>query len=105
MTAPPTQFVTTPDGYNIAYAVSGSGTPFLLTPAAYNHIQLAWERPSRREWLEGLSQRFRLVQLDFRGQGMSTRGLPASFTIADYVTDVETLVDHLQLDQFVLFGT
>jgi pimeloyl-ACP methyl ester carboxylesterase/DNA-binding CsgD family transcriptional regulator len=105
MGAPPAQYVTTPDGYNIAYAVTGSGTPLLLTPPGFNHIQHAWNSPARREWLEGLSQRFQLVQFDFRGQGLSTRGLPESFTIADYETDIETLVDHLQLDQFVLLGT
>lgn len=105
MQAPLAQYVTTPDGYNIAYSVTGDGTPLILTPAAFNHIQLVWKSPSRREWLEGLSQRFRLVQFDFRGQGMSTRGLPASFTIADYETDIETLVNHLELDQFVLLGT
>jgi pimeloyl-ACP methyl ester carboxylesterase len=102
---PQVQYVTTSDGYSIAYAVSGSGTPLLLTPPAFHHIQFAWELPSRREWLEGLAKRFRLVQFDYRGQGMSTRGLPASFTIADYETDLETLVDHLQLEQFVLVGT
>ena len=105
MTAPQAQYVTTPDGYNIAYAVSGSGTPFVLTPPGLHHIQRAWESPSRRKWFEGLSQRFQLVQFDFRGQGMSSRGLPASFTVADYETDLETLVDHLRLERFVLFGT
>jgi pimeloyl-ACP methyl ester carboxylesterase len=105
MGAPPARYVTTPDGYNIAYAVSGSGTPLLLTPPAFHNLQLAWELPSRREWLEGLSRRFRLVQFDHRGQGMSTRGLPESFTIADYETDIETLANHLQLERFVLVGT
>ena len=105
MSAPAAQYVTTPDGFKIAYAVSGSGTPLVLTPPGYNHVQMAWESPSRREWLEGLSQRFRLIQFDFRGQGMSSRGLPPDFTIADYETDIETVVDHLQLDRFLLYGT
>lgn len=105
MTAPPAQYVTTPDGYNIAYAVSGTGSPLVLAPTGYGHIQMAWDSPYIRPWLEGLSQRFRLVQFDFRGQGMSTRGLPPSFTIADYETDIEALVDNLELEEFVLLGT
>ena len=105
MGAPPVSYVTTSDGFNIAYAVAGSGTPLVLTPPAFHHIQLAWDLPSRKEWLEGLARRFRLVQFDYRGQGMSTRGLPSDFTIADYEKDLETLVDHLRLKQFVLVGT
>ena len=99
------KFVTTPDGYNIAYAISGSGTPLVFAPPAFSHIQMVWESPRTREWLEGLAARFQLVQFDFRGQGMSTRGLPAEFTIADYETDLETIVDHLELEPFVLLGT
>ena len=105
MNALQVQYARTPDGFSIAYAVRGEGTPLVLTPPALNHIQLVWDWPSHRTWLEGLSERFRLIQFDPRGQGMSTRGLPKDFSPEDYETDLETLVEHLGLDRFVLVGT
>jgi len=102
MTAPAAQYVTTPDGYDLAYAASGSGLPLILAPPALNHIQLVWDWPSQKAWLEGLAQRFRLVQFDPRGQGMSGRGLAADFSILDYETDLETLIEHLGFERVVL---
>jgi pimeloyl-ACP methyl ester carboxylesterase/DNA-binding CsgD family transcriptional regulator len=105
MKVPQVQYATTPDGYSLAYAVSGKGLPLILTPPALNHIQLVWEWPSHRRWLEGLAQRFRLIQFDPRGQGMSTRGLPQDFTLEDYERDLETLVEQLGLSRFAIIGT
>jgi len=76
MDAPPVHYATTIDGFSIAYAVSGQGRPFMLLPGAFEHVQLAWQYPKLRPWLEGLVERYQLIQLDERGAGMSTRGLP-----------------------------
>jgi len=103
MDAPPVQYVTTSDGYNIAYAVSGEGRPFVLMPQAFSHIQLFWTQDHYvRPWLEGLAARFRFIQYDGRGQGMSTRGLPANFTVADCRQDLVAVVESLRLHEFIL---
>jgi DNA-binding CsgD family transcriptional regulator len=104
MDAPPVQYVTTSDGYSIAYAVSGSGTPFVFLPGTYEHVQLAWQYPVLHRWLELLSERFQLIQLDERGTGMSTRGLSESHTFDDYLLDIEAVVDRLNLAKFILYG-
>jgi DNA-binding NarL/FixJ family response regulator len=105
MDAPPVQYVTTSDGYSIAYALRGEGEPFVLMPPPFSHIQLYWtEHTWVRPWLEGLSARFRLIQYDGRGQGMSQRGLASSHTLADNLRDLEAVVDRLSLDQFVLMA-
>ena len=76
MEAPPVQYVTTSDGYSIAYCVSGEGPPLVFLPLGLNHIQLAWKQDGRiSDWLQELASRFRLVQYDSRGEGMSQRGL------------------------------
>lgn len=75
MDAPPVQYVTTSDGVSIAYAVSGSGPTLVILPGAFEHVQLAWQYPPLQPWLEGLAQRFQVIQIDERGAGMSTRGL------------------------------
>jgi pimeloyl-ACP methyl ester carboxylesterase/DNA-binding CsgD family transcriptional regulator len=104
MGAPPVQYVRTSDGYDIAYAATGEGRTFLVGLTTLSHVQLGWEYPVLRDWLRCLGERFRLVQFDPRGTGMSTRGLPDDVSIQDYVRDVEAVVDRLDLDQFLYYG-
>ena len=104
MTAPPVQYVTTTDGVDIAYTVTGLGPPFVFMPWPFNNVALFWDTDVGRPLLESLAQRFRLVQYDSRGQGMSTRGLPDGHALQDYVLDLEAVVDRLQLGSFVLYG-
>jgi pimeloyl-ACP methyl ester carboxylesterase/DNA-binding CsgD family transcriptional regulator len=108
MNAPPVQYVTTGDGYSIAYAVSGSGKPVAFLPLSYSHIQLNWSHslfvPSRRLILEALAGRFSVVQFDSRGQGMSSRGVRDDFAMEDYVRDLETVLDRLALERAIILG-
>jgi DNA-binding CsgD family transcriptional regulator/pimeloyl-ACP methyl ester carboxylesterase len=106
MDAPPVQYVTTGDGYSIAYSVTGQGQPLVLMPAfPFNHIQLYWTEDTwYQAWLRGLASRFRLVQYDSRGQGMSTRGIPEDLSFRDLGSDLEAVVNRLQLDSFVLMA-
>jgi pimeloyl-ACP methyl ester carboxylesterase/DNA-binding CsgD family transcriptional regulator len=104
MDAPPVQYVRTSDGYSIAYTVSGSGRPVVFLPVPFNHVQYDWESPAAGPWLTALSERFMLVRYDSRGQGLSTRGLRDELSLADYERDLETVVDNLRLDRFVLLA-
>ncbi len=104
MEPPPVQYVTTSDGYDIAYTVCGEGRPFVFMPGQGNHVQLSWNTPIHSEWLEGLRDRFQLIHYDSRGHGLSTRGLPDTFALSDLLRDLETVVDHLGLEHFVLAG-
>jgi len=105
MLIPAAHYVTTSDGYNIAYTVSGSGRPLIFLPLTFSHVQLFWSLQSNlRDWLGGLSTRFQLVQYDGRGQGMSTRGLPANHSVADELLDLDTVAERLALDRFVIMA-
>ena len=106
MQAPPVRYVTTPDGYDIAYTICGEGPSFVCAPLGiFNHVQLNWERAqSVGPWLGELASRFRLVHFDGRGQGLSTRGLGGLRSMADYCRDLEAVVEALELDRFVLYG-
>jgi hypothetical protein len=80
MNPPPVQYVTTSDGYSIAYAVSGTGSPLVVAPAIWNHVQNSWlpESPfGRTPTLHTWAKRFQVIAYDSRGQGMSQRGLAA----------------------------
>jgi DNA-binding CsgD family transcriptional regulator len=105
MDAPPVHYVTTSDGYSIAYAVSGKGRPFVILPGSFEHVQLAWQYPQLQPWLEGLAARFQLIQLDERGCGMSTRGLTDDHAVEHYQRDIEAVIDHLNPAPFVLLAS
>ena len=106
MNAPPVQYVTTSDGYNLAYAVYGDGEPLVLVPNTFSHINAYWTQQTIwRAWFEGLAERFRVLQYDGRGQGMSTRGLPPTFSMADDELDLQTVVEHLHLAPFLLLAS
>jgi pimeloyl-ACP methyl ester carboxylesterase/DNA-binding CsgD family transcriptional regulator len=100
MDAPPVQYVTTSDGYRIAYCVSGEGRPLVLIQGDYFNSQQTWR--FYPHWMEGLAQRFRLIQYDPRGHGMSTRSLPND--LDDYLRDLEAVADKLGLQRFSLWG-
>jgi DNA-binding CsgD family transcriptional regulator/pimeloyl-ACP methyl ester carboxylesterase len=102
MDAPPVRYTTTTDGYDIAYMVSGQGRPLVLMPASQNHIGHYWQSSAMRPGFEELAARFRLIQYDCRGQGLSSRGLRAGLTPQDWVSDLVAIVDQEGLEHFVL---
>src|SRR5688572_14634106 len=104
MDSVPVQFVTTSDEYNIAYAVAGQGLPLVRVPSMFSHFSLQWSRGVLEREFRAYSDHFQLVLVDHRGQGSSTRGLPETTSLDDYVGDLELLVDRLDLERFVLLG-
>lgn len=104
MESPPTQYLTTRDGFDLAYTVTGEGRVLVQMPFPYNHLHNMWQSPRNRRLYDALAQRFRLVRYDSRGHGMSNRGLPEDHSIQDYVSDLEAIVDGLDLQRFVLFA-
>jgi hypothetical protein len=90
--APALQYVTTPDGIDLAYAVAGEGDTVVQMPFHFNHVLMRWNGPI---WFRGLAEHYRVVQYDTRGQGLSMRG-PVQPTVADYGIDLETIIDTAQ---------
>jgi pimeloyl-ACP methyl ester carboxylesterase len=105
MEPPSIRYATTSDGYRIAYCVSGAGLPLVLMPQPHSHLRHLWHTKYQRSFFEALAQRYLLVQYDGRGQGLSDRGLSDDFAIADYLLDLQAVIDALGLDRFLLFGT
>jgi pimeloyl-ACP methyl ester carboxylesterase/DNA-binding CsgD family transcriptional regulator len=105
METPPIRFVTTRDGYRIAYIDAGTGQPFVFMPHPFSDVEAMWSEPSIvQPWLHGLKERFRLIAFDARGQGASTRGLPSNVTMDDFDRDLIDLVDTLNLHRFILMA-
>jgi pimeloyl-ACP methyl ester carboxylesterase/DNA-binding CsgD family transcriptional regulator len=102
MEPPPVRYVTTADGVNIAYSVSGSGPPLLFLGPALGGMAHPWR--VFPDWMQALTARFQVIQHDMRGHGLSDRGLPADLAIGDDEKSIEAILDRLQLDRYVVHG-
>jgi class 3 adenylate cyclase len=105
MMEPRIQYAQTADGVSIAFWTLGEGTPIVVTPAmgGPNHINLWWQWPECRAWLERSAQNGRLVGYDLRGYGLSDRAV-TDFSLDARVADLEAVADRLELDRFILWG-
>jgi DNA-binding CsgD family transcriptional regulator/pimeloyl-ACP methyl ester carboxylesterase len=104
MDAPPVQYVTTSDGFDIAFADSGAGRPVVLLPGPWNNLRLMWRQPAYRRFFEAIAMRYRLIQFDGRGWGLSSRGLGPDHTMQHRTRDLEAVVDRLRLKGFCLIS-
>ncbi len=95
------RFCTTSDSVSIAYATVGDGPPVVYANGWPTHLELEWEAPSSRSFLEALAQGCTLIRYDMRGTGLSDRDV-SDFSVDALVKDLEAVVDHLKLDKFDL---
>ena len=98
------QYVQTRDGYRIAFAACGAGPSLVLMPQPLSHVNLMWRAKSHAPFFEQLAQRFQLIQYDGRGLGLSDRGLPDDFSVADGEPDLEAVVDAAGLERLLIFA-
>ena len=91
---------------NIAYQVVGEG-PFdlLWAPAWVSNIELVWEQPKARRFLERLASFSRLILFDKRGTGMSDRvsneRLP---TLEERIDDMRAVLDAVGSETAAVLG-
>ncbi len=53
---PRIQYAKSKDGVSIAFSTLGEGgMPFVQMPFPFSHLQLTWEQPEVRSWLERCS--------------------------------------------------
>ena len=106
MSAGPVQqvrFCEAPDGVRIAYAVSGTGPPLLVSTCWLSHLQHDWQSPVWRHFLDQVGRFATIIRYDERGYGLSDwdvtdHGLEAR------IGDLEAVADHAGLDRFALMG-
>ena len=104
MNPPPVRYVSTLDGYSIAYTVSGRGFPFVFMPPWTSHVQENWSG-LKGDLLRALAERFQLIDYDARGMGLSTRELGNDLTLDSYLQDLDAVLDRLRIDRFILLGS
>jgi len=96
-------FCTTSDGVRIAYAMVGDGPPLVYATGWPQHLEVEWQKPVVRRFLEDLGRGFTLIRYDMRGSGLSDGGV-ADFSLGALIKDLEAVVDHLALKRFPLLS-
>jgi pimeloyl-ACP methyl ester carboxylesterase/DNA-binding CsgD family transcriptional regulator len=97
------RFCEAPDGVRIAYAVSGTGPPMLVSTCWLSHLQHDWESPVWQHFLADIGRFVTIIRYDERGYGLSDwdvtdHGLDAR------VGDLAAVADHAGLERFALMG-
>jgi pimeloyl-ACP methyl ester carboxylesterase len=89
---------------SIAYQVIGSGPiDIVLVNGWVSNVEMAWEHPRPRRFLERLASFSRLINFDKRGTGLSDRGGPLP-TFEERMDDVRAVMDAAGSKCAVLMG-
>jgi pimeloyl-ACP methyl ester carboxylesterase/DNA-binding CsgD family transcriptional regulator len=97
------RFCRAPDGVRIAYAVSGTGPPMLVSTCWLSHLQHDWESPVWRHFLEDIGRFATIVRYDERGYGLSDWDV-TDHRLEARIGDLEAVADDAGFDRFALMG-
>jgi pimeloyl-ACP methyl ester carboxylesterase len=97
------EYCTSSDGVQIAYSKIGKGTPIVRVSHWLTHLEYDLKSPVWRHVVEGLSYRHLLARYDARGNGLSQRNV-GEITFERWVGDLESVIESLGLQRFVLLG-
>lgn len=90
-------FFKTSDNVHIYFSEKGEGDPILLLHGAYLSSKI-WDVN-----IDELAKSNRVISMDFRGHGLSTKEL-MNHTVERYAADVNELIEHLELKDVALVG-
>jgi pimeloyl-ACP methyl ester carboxylesterase len=91
--------VTSFDGLQLAYDVTGTGAPLLCLPGLTRNME------DFEPILDAFAHRVQVIRMDFRGRGASDWGDPARYQVPVEAGDVIALIDHLGLARVTILGT
>lgn len=92
------------DGFSIAYQVWGEGSETLIyVPGMISHLDVSAESPEYVSFLSRLSENYRVIIFDKRGQGLSDRDSTVP-GIESRMDDIDAVADAEKIKSFYLFG-
>ena len=97
------RYCRSPDGVQIAYAISGTGPTNSSRGALDVASAIRMGKPSWRHWIDSLSRGNTLIRYDERGNGLSDWNAN-DLSFAAMVSDLESVADASGLSEFPLLG-
>lgn len=97
------QFCTTSEGVHLALYTIGNGLPMLWPAYWVTHMEEEWKNLRVRDFIRRLANSYTIVRYDRHGCGLSDRDR-TDFSLEKEVGDLESIIDHLKLSRFSLFG-
>ena len=98
------QFAKRKDGVNLAYSIFGEGQPLVFPPPWVTSLRYVLEDPFMNQFMQALAKKVSVVFYDKHGCGQSDREREA-FSLESELLDLETIVNHIGMDTFNLFGS
>ena len=86
------RYLTASDGVRLAWAESGTGTPFVKASNWLTHLEYDLESPVWRHWVRFLADHFHFIRYDERGCGMSDWNV-SNLSLDRWVEDLEQVID------------
>ena len=100
---PHIQFLKRDDGVRLAYSVFGAGPPLVVVCPWVSNLALSFEDPFVMNFWSELSKTCTIIIYDKHGCGQSDRNRTL-FDLDSELDDLKGVVNHLKLDDMVLFG-
>ena len=97
-------FCTAADGVRLAYAVSGEGSPLVMSATWLTHLEHQWRSLAWRPWLDAFTREHKLLRYDSRGCGLSDRDA-GDLSFETWVRDFECIIEAAALPRFALVAT
>ena len=92
------KFCTTKDKVRLAWTVNGDGPPIVKAPNWISHLQLDWQGPGFAPITSSISEKYRLVRFDARGNGLSDWEVD-EISFDRFVDDMEAVFDATKVDR------
>jgi DNA-binding CsgD family transcriptional regulator/pimeloyl-ACP methyl ester carboxylesterase len=104
MALPAIRSAVTRDGVRIAFHTLGEGPAVvMLFPYHINHLELNWRVGLHRGGIEFFARYFTVINLDFRGAGLSERDV-RGVSLESFAEDLDAVISALHLDRVALFA-
>jgi class 3 adenylate cyclase/pimeloyl-ACP methyl ester carboxylesterase len=100
---PKIHFAKRKDGVRIAYSIFGAGVPLVYPAPWVSNIAFFLEDQTIKAFWERIARYFTVIFYDKHGCGQSDRNR-TEFTLESELFDLETVIEHIGLQEFILSG-
>jgi pimeloyl-ACP methyl ester carboxylesterase/DNA-binding CsgD family transcriptional regulator len=91
-------------GGRVAYALTGDGPPLVIGGWWVSHLELDWEQPDFRAFVEALAARRTVVRYDPLGTGLSDRAADGPMELDRELAAMSAVLDDAGVDAAALLG-